>query len=69
MYFDNRETATVLAALRHWQNTSSTSIDTELFDIATNCGTLERLTDDEIDDLCERVNVNVAPIVEAASPT
>lgn len=58
---DNRELATVLAALRYWQRevvTVAGVVVEELpeGDIATNCGTLEYLGEGEIDSLCERLN-------------
>lgn len=51
---DGRELATVLAALRHYQRWHRD--DDEFNEIATNCGTLEPLTAEEIDALCERLN-------------
>lgn len=47
-----RELATVLAALRYWQNAQDVPLD--IYDIATEAG--EPLTYTEIDDLCERLN-------------
>ena len=57
MKLDNRELATVLAALRYWQgilleDVRSYDCDT----IATDNGTLEPLGVGEIDALCERLN-------------
>lgn len=52
----DREVATVLAALRYWQTNTSEERDREHDPIATNCGTTDPLTDNEIDDLCERIN-------------
>lgn len=56
-----RELSTVLAALRTWQivrNMDVTdSIMEPVLNIATNCGTCTPLTDGEIDDLCEWINV------------
>lgn len=56
--FSNRELATVLAALRFWQNGGmrGASCDDGIDDIATNGGALEPLNVDEIDALCERLN-------------
>lgn len=54
---DEREAATVLAALRHWQRGLGDDVETsEVDDIATNGGTLEALSEAEIDALCERLN-------------
>jgi len=50
-----REIATVLAALRAWQQSPMRG-DCGLDDIATDSGTVEALDADEIDDLCERIN-------------
>ncbi len=53
MEFTNRETATILAALRYWQKaleTTGTPPITEHFETETP------LTPAEIDDLCERSN-------------
>lgn len=56
---DDRETSTILAALRLWQRRSFGLLadlnDYEL-DIATNCGRYSRLSPEQIDDLCERLN-------------
>lgn len=52
---DTRETATVLAALRHWQNLPSDHTPDEN-DIATDGDTIVPLYNDEIDTLCERLN-------------
>lgn len=54
---DEREAATVLAALRTWQRGLGGDAEaTELDDIATNGGTLEGLSEAEIDTFCERPN-------------
>ena len=50
---DERELGTILAALRHWQETSCRG---ELLDIATDGGRLGALTSGEVDALCERIN-------------
>jgi hypothetical protein len=55
MQFSAEETATVLAALRYWQREGLTSSGHEI-DIASNGDTLEPMTTDEIDELCERLN-------------
>ncbi len=54
MPLNNREVATVLAALRHWQRVTNPRL--ELEEIASDGGTLEPLSVEEIDDLCERIN-------------
>jgi hypothetical protein len=56
-----RELATVLAALRYWQGhcsafTKPLPNEADLSEIANDGGTLEPLTTDEIDALCERLN-------------
>jgi hypothetical protein len=53
--FNTRELATVLAALRLWQQTANRHED-PLWNIATDEGTLEPLDEDEIDALCEQLN-------------
>jgi hypothetical protein len=50
---DNRELATVLAALRRLQATEPAPA---ILDIATNGDEFVRLNDQEIDELCERLN-------------
>lgn len=60
---DEREFASVLAALRYWQRLGITG-PTEEDEIATNGGTLHELSGDEIDALCDRLNtepVNAEP--------
>jgi hypothetical protein len=52
---NNRELATVLAALRYWQREGLMSSGGE-HDVATDGDTLEPLTTEEIDALCERIN-------------
>jgi hypothetical protein len=52
---DKREIATILAALRLWQETVNKH-EEEPWKIATDDGQLEPLSDDEIDDLCEKLN-------------
>lgn len=51
----HRELSTVLAALRYWQREGLMSAGHEV-DIATDMGTIEPLTEDEIDELCLRLN-------------
>ncbi len=52
---DDRELGHVLAALRLYQRVIGHSAD--LDDIATDAGTHEPLSPDEIDELCERLNL------------
>jgi hypothetical protein len=58
---DRRDTATILAALRHFQRDlirEGDWIAHDILDIATESGTLEPLTAEEIDALCEsRINL------------
>jgi len=62
--FDRREAATLLAALRHWQreiqHPQRGSVQELLHDVATDGGEFEELSADEIDALCERINVGGA---------
>ena len=51
---DDIERDTILAALRFWQSRDYER--TEFLDIATNGGTHPLMTDEDIDDLCERIN-------------
>lgn len=51
---DLRELGTVLAALRFWQNGGRHVND--IYDIASDGGTLQPLDAVEIDALCERLN-------------
>ena len=51
---DHRELSTILAALRYWSRFGDDG-DPE-FDIATDGGNIEALGDDEIDQLCKRIN-------------
>lgn len=55
MKFTNRETATILAALRFWQR-EGVGFDYSEDDIASNGGEFDSLDEAEIDALCERVN-------------
>jgi hypothetical protein len=52
---EERELATVLAALRHWQRVLPESAEA-YEDIATDGGRLEPLSVAEIDKLCMRLN-------------
>ena len=54
---DEREFATVLAALRYWQaNNRQNAKRAPEYDIASDSGKLQPLGDLEIDELCERIN-------------
>lgn len=55
MKLDNRETATVLAALRYWQRCGDFAGD-DIQDIASDSETFNPLSDTEVDELCERIN-------------
>lgn len=50
------ELATILAALRYWQRTSWNSRAAEV-DIADKGGSINPMDDEDIDALCERLNV------------
>jgi len=53
-----REFATILAALRYWQaNDRNTASKAPEYDIASDSGEFEPLGNDEIDTLCEQLNV------------
>lgn len=54
MNINERELATILAALRYWQYPNKNI--TELNDIATNGQAFEALDAFEIDELCEKIN-------------
>lgn len=68
MNLDNVELATILAGLRMIQRSG---VPTELEDVATNGGAFEHLGDDDIDELCERLNRHYAegypPIIVTVS--
>lgn len=57
-HITKRQLATILAALRLWQDGSAIGDDGDpyLADIATNGGKFEPLNNSEIDILCERLN-------------
>jgi hypothetical protein len=66
----NRELGTVLAALRTYQEAdieAAGDLPEHILDIATDGDSFERLTHDEIDDLCERLNVEPSGNHEALS--
>jgi hypothetical protein len=56
MNLTREEEATILAALRWYQETPQDKIPLRIVDIATDCGALIALGDGAIDDLCERLN-------------
>jgi hypothetical protein len=61
MPFDERETATILAALRYWQARSLPATPDQaeaIEEIATDGRTLEPLDEEEIDTLCEAINIS-----------
>ncbi len=57
---NERERATVLAALRSWQRDPGPR-PKDLIDIATNGSKHEALTVEQIDELCERLNAGEDP--------
>lgn len=57
MILNERETATVLAALRYWQREGLMSAGAEL-DIANDGGRFRPMRGEEIDQLCERLNLD-----------
>lgn len=62
---NDRQHATVLAALRYYQIQNIRdpySISWDLRQIADNCGQVVPLDDKEIDELCERLNATPSPI-------
>ncbi len=69
MHLNKRETGTILAALRHWQDRTPAfeAVDS----IATDGGAFEQLNRMEIDQLCEKLNFDDAkpdPRVKDALP-
>lgn len=57
LHVNDRELATILASLRHWQrNNRQDATKSPEYDVATNGDTLQPLGNVEIDELCERVN-------------
>jgi hypothetical protein len=61
-----RITATILAALRHFQRDLMREGDWiahDILDIATSGGTLEPMTAEEIDALCEAINTSGGPSI------
>ena len=61
MPFNDRETATILAALRYWQARTLPAKPERaeaIEEIATDGRTLDPLDEEEIDTLCEAINVS-----------
>lgn len=58
---NNAERDTILAALRCWQRNSPNveNTDSRLWALATQAGAHDALTSDEIDGLCERLNIDL----------
>ena len=63
---DDRELATILAALRYWQREALRSAGAE-HDIASDGGVLSPLTPSEIDTLCERLNGSQIALLQTAA--
>jgi len=59
-----REFHTILAALRLWQETGYDGAEDWMNSIATDEGNVQALDDNEIEELCQRINTtdNVAPV-------
>ena len=55
--FSASEISTILAALRYWQAHRHMVIDVDILAIENNDGETETLTDEEIDTLCEDINL------------
>jgi hypothetical protein len=58
---NDRELATVLAALRYWQTDLEQYGTDDLIDAAGHFAEHTPLTPDEIDELCERLNAGKGP--------
>lgn len=66
---DKRTLFTILAALRHYQaDLPRANIDTEILDIATESDTIDPLSEDEIDELCEALNTLPLSLAKHPSP-
>lgn len=66
---DKRTLFTILAALRHYQaDLPRANIDTEILDIATEANTVDPLSEDEIDELCEDLNTLPLSLAKHPSP-
>ena len=61
MKLNNRELATVLAALRLWQRVRKTTPCEDEREIANDGGTIDPLNNVEIDDLCMNLNFSAEP--------
>jgi hypothetical protein len=61
---DSSETATILAALRVWQYKLEAGgfTSSEIIDIVTNFGTIEKLKTGDIDSLCEKINASPSTV-------
>ena len=59
-HVDRRDTATILAALRAWQALPNDWKAARFMDIATDGGEIEPMTAEEIDRLCDQINLGVA---------
>ena len=58
MRLSNRDTNTILAALRYYQASGTLAKGSGgIHDIATNFGAEDIMDAEEIDELCERINV------------
>jgi hypothetical protein len=71
-FHNERELATVLAALRLWQSAVEAQVSPTLWEIASNGGTIVPLDPKQIDALCERINpdsAEAAPVTEFDLPT
>ncbi|WP_201274069.1 hypothetical protein [Microvirga brassicacearum] len=67
---DNRERDTILAALRHYQADATVAkVSDEIGELATNGGTQDPLSLDEIDELCERINLDYGAELATWIPT
>lgn len=66
--YDEAELAIILAALRYWQR-SGDFTGAEIQSIASNDGAFEPLDNDEIDDLCQRMNLDNMPGFEPSALT
>lgn len=66
-----RDLATILAALRHWQHAIQfprvRSVQHLLDVVATDCGSFDALSTEEISDLCERLNFSSEPTTSNAT--
>lgn len=56
LVLDEAQNASILAALRFYQQSGMNSAGQEIHEIASNAGAIEPLSSDEIDCLCESIN-------------